>query len=272
MEMRIKPGKLPALSALILALLACSATFTPIQPSTTAPPILASSTAAPAPLLSAQVTLASVPFIETDPGSTYPSYTLTAQTPQLTGSNDPRVLAFNQRLNNLVTHEIDIWRQSFQQLPVTSLSNGSSLNVEFTLLSQIGDLWSFKFDFSFYSDGAAHPGLNSITLNYDLGQGRELALDDLFVPDSLYLEVISRYCLAELQKQPYSDSFFLDGAQPTLENYRNWNITADGLVITFDEYQVAPYAAGPQTVVVPYGELADFIDPGGPLAILNKGN
>jgi hypothetical protein len=135
-------------------------------------------------------------------------------------------------------------------------------------VSQIGELWSFKFDFPFYSDTAAHPGLYSITLNYDLGQGRELSLGDLFVPESDYLEALSEHCKAELQKQPYSDSFFLDGAQPTQENYRNWNITPDGLMITFDEYQVAPYAAGPQTVIVPYEGLAGLIDPQGPLAVI----
>jgi hypothetical protein len=50
-----------------------------------------------------------------------------------------------------------------------------------------------------------------------------------------------------------------------VENYRNWNITPDGLMITFDEYQVAPYAAGPQTVTVPYSELRGLINPEGVL-------
>ena len=155
--------------------------------------------------------------------------------------------------------------QSFLQNTAPTVNNGSTLDVTYTLVSQIGDLWNFKFDFSFYSDGAAHPGLNSITLNYDLGQGKELALADLFLPKSNYLELISTYCIAELSKQPFFDSSFSTGAQPTPENYRNWNITPDGLMITFDEYQVAPYAAGPQTVVVPYRELQALINPQGPL-------
>jgi hypothetical protein len=36
------------------------------------------------------------------------------------------------------------------------------------------------------------------------------------------------------------------------------------LAITFDEYQVAPYAAGPQTVVVPFSELTNLLNPEGP--------
>jgi len=253
------------ISVVFLITLACNASFTVFDPTAT-PPIPSSipptETVA---LLSQQVTLVSVPFSETDPGSNFPKYTIDTQTPQLTGNDDPRVLAFNQRLNDLVVKEVDVWRQSFQQLPITPLSNGSSLEVKYTLVSQINDLWSFKFDFAFYSDSAAHPGLNSITLNYDLGQGRELALSDLFLPNSNYLETISNYCTAELSKQPYADSFSLDGAKPTVENYRNWNITPKGLMITFDTYQVAPGAAGPQTVIVPYDQLKSFIAPQGPL-------
>ena len=255
------------LGALSFSLLACNVISSGVpQPTAASANPTAGETESALPLISQSVTLISVPTDESNPGSNFPPYTITAQTPQLSGSDDPRVLAFNQRLNGLVANEVDMWKQNFQQLPLTPLSNGSSLNVSYTLVSQTDDLWSFKFDSSFYADTAAHPGLNSITLNYDLGQGRELALGDLFLPGSNYLVLIANYCAAELQKQPYADSFFMDGAQPLPENYRNWNITPNGLMITFDEYQVAPYAAGPQTVIIPYAELSALIDPQGPLA------
>jgi hypothetical protein len=144
------------------------------------------------------------------------------------------------------------------------------LDESYTSISKIGDLWSFKFDFKFYSDGAAHPGLYSITLNYDLGQGRELALGDLFLPNSAYLEAIANYCVTELSKQPGFDEPWSDGAKPTPENYDNWNITPDGLLITFDMYQVAPGASGPIQVLVPYDQLQAVIDPQGPLAGIVK--
>lgn len=256
------------ISVLLFTLLACNATFSLGIPTPTV--VAPTPTFAPtsAPLISQQVTLVSVPFNETNPGSNFPAYTLTAQTPQLTGSDDPRVVAFNQRLNDLVTKEVDMWRQGFQQLLVTQYSTGSSLDLKYTAIAQMNDLWSFKFDSAFYSDGAAHPGLNSMTLNYDLGQGRELTLGDLFLPNSNYLETISNYCIAELSKQPFFDGPFADGAKPTPENYRNWNITPDGLMITFDTYQVGPGAAGPQQVNVPFGVLTAVLNPQGPLAVI----
>ena len=256
------------ISSLLLFLLACDATFTVLNPTPTIPPPTEPATETSAPLISQAVTLVSVPFIETNPGSGFPSYSITAQTPQLTGSDDPRVLAFNQRLSSLINQEVEIYRKSFQELPITPNSNGSFLDATYSIVSQIGDIWSFKFDFSFYADTAAHPGLNSLTLNYDLGQGQELGLSDLFLPDSNYLDVIAEYCMNELRKQPFADSSSLEGAQPTPENYRNWNIEPGGLMITFHAYQVAPGAAGPQTIIIPYDQLAALIDPQGPLTVI----
>jgi uncharacterized caspase-like protein len=217
--------------------------------------------------MSDQVTVVNVPIVETNPDSNSGPYTLTINTPQLAGSDDPRVEVFNQRLNDLISDEVESYRQDFKQLTVTPDSNGSTLEVTYLLVSRINNIWSFKFDFSFYYDMAAHPGLKSITLNYDLDQGRELALSDLFLLNSNYLEEISNHCLNQLSEQFGSD-YFPEGANPTEENYRNWNITPDGLLITFDEYQVAPYAAGPQEIVLPYSELTSVINSQGPLSVV----
>jgi hypothetical protein len=256
-------SKILLASLALLLILACNTlTSTPTGTPSALPP-----TITPVILISQQVTLVSQPYKETNQT---PPFAITSQTPQLAGSSDPRVTAFNQRLTALVTKEVDTFRQSFLQNTAPTVNNGSSLDVNYKLVRQIDDLWSFKFDFSFYSDGAAHPGLYSITLNYDLGHGQELALGDLFLPNSSYLEVISAYCSAELSKQPFFEGPFADGAQPTPENYRNWNITPDGLLITFDEYQVAPYAAGPQMVTVPYSALRSILNPQGPLGKLSQ--
>jgi len=267
MENQMKPNhiaKLVLFSTLLSAIMACNM-LVPVPPATTIPSAIPS-TAAPV-SLSQQVTLISQPFTETNQT---PPFTITSQTPQLMGSDDPRMAMFNQRLNELVTKEVDTFRQSFLQNTAPIVTNGSFVDVTYTLTSQQADTWSFKFDVHFYSDGAAHPGSYSLTLNHDLAGGRELALADLFLPNSNYLEAISSYCIAELSKQPFFEGPFAEGAQPTPENYRNWNITPAGLLITFDEYQVAPYAAGPQQVTIPYNELQTLIDPQGPLGTLHQ--
>lgn len=243
-------------SFITLFLLACNATFTVGYPTPSKLPPTQIPTATPVPL-SQQVTLVSQPYIETNQD---PVFTITSQTPQLSGNTDPRVQAFNEKLDDLVQNEVAMFRQEFIKNPVLELSTSSFLEVTYALISQYDDVWSFKFDFFFYNNGAAHPGNYSITLNYDLAQNKELALGDLFLPNSNYLEVISNYSISELRKQPYSDVFTMEGAKPTLENYRNWNITPEGLMVTFDTYQVAPGAAGLQVVVVPYDQLQAVID------------
>lgn len=248
----MKPNLSIALILPLIASLACNA-LVPAAPSPIPPAAIP---------LSSRLTLNSVPFEET---SQSPVYTMRAQIPVLTGSGDARVPAFNQVLNDLVVDEVNIFRKNFLELPVTPYSTGSSFEEEYTLLWQQGETWSFKFNFNFYSDGAAHPGHYSRTLSYDLGAGRQLALSDLFLPDSDYLGAIAQYCFAELNKNPGFDPVFQQGAAPTAENYHNWNITPGGLLITFDEYQVMPYASGPQTVTVPYDVLKAILDPQGPL-------
>lgn len=120
------------------------------------------------------------------------------------------------------------------------------------------------FKVYYYAAGAAHPGHYSYAINYDLRQGRLIELGDLFKPDAAYLAAISATCIADLKERGVLA--WEDGALPKAENYKTWNITPDGLQITFDEYQVTAYAMGPQTVIIPYAKLIDMARTDGPLA------
>jgi hypothetical protein len=209
------------------------------------------------------VTLSSVSLHEENQN---PTYEIKAQVPTLDGNTEPRVINFNTAMLNLVNTEVNAFKKTVSELPPSSVSPGSFLDVTYALTLQRGTLWSFKFNFSGYSAGAAHPYHYSITVNYELGEGRELTLSDLFLPNSNYLETISNHCTAELSKRNIGFETFPHGTEPILENYLDWNISTDGLTITFDEGEVAAYAAGPQTVVVPYSQLQAIINPAGPLA------
>jgi Protein of unknown function (DUF3298) len=210
------------------------------------------------------VTLSSAPATETGTG---PDYTIQTETPVLFANGlDPRTGPFNDAMVALVQEEVDSFKQNIQNLPVTPIVVGSSLQIKFTQVSPPGNLLSLKFTISYYMDGAAHPGSTSRSVTYDLEAGQFVNLDQLFLRGSDYLGTISAYCIKTLKASEIGEVIDETGAQPTVDNYRNWNVTADGLLITFDEYQVAAYAAGPQQVTVPYSELAAIIDPQGPLA------
>lgn len=219
-------------------------------------------TAAP---LHAQVTLGALDYEESGKG---PDYTIVTHTPLLAGPDDLRLATFNRQMAALVQQEIDAFKQGLSMLPVEPIGMGSYLEINFERVSPPGNLLSLKFYMNFYSDGAAHPGTYSRTATYDLEAGTFLTLDRLFLPGADYLAVIADYCLAQLRAGPVGGALFEDGAQPRPENYANWNVAADGLLITFDAYQVAAYAAGPQLVTVPYAELQSIVDPQGPLDYL----
>lgn len=156
--------------------------------------------------------------------------------------------------------------QTGNDLPPEIAALGSYMDVGYQFFTPTESLLSISFGVDWYSAGAAHPNSYSRTLNYDLDSGTVLALADLFKPDTQFLEALSAYSIQVLTEK--GTLLFPDGAQPTDDNYKNWNLTPDGLLITFDDYQVAPHAAGPQQVVVPYAQLTDLIDPDGVLGPL----
>jgi hypothetical protein len=107
-------------------------------------------------------------------------------------------------------------------------------------------------------------------LNYDVKNGKKIALADLFNPKSNYLSVLSTYSSKDLKDQLRKDDMLDEdmvksGTEPRADNYAAWTITRKGLYITFDPYQVAAYAAGPQHVLVPYSALKNIIKTDGPV-------
>ena len=153
----------------------------------------------------------------------------------------------------------------------------STLDTGYEIRYATDDLISVEFTEGTYSRGAAHGNSNTTVLNYDVKNGKKLALADLLNPKSNFLSVISTYCLKDLRDRAKKDEgtmlqedMIKEGAAPRADNYRAVAITKKGLWITFDPYQVAAYAGGPQHVLVPYSALKDLIKPDGPLAAFAK--
>jgi hypothetical protein len=260
--MNAKRKAISALLALAFGVLGCSLN-PPVPPTST--PEVPTATVAPTevPLYErAQFTTESA----SESGGA-PNYTITTELPALVGVDDGRIVEFNVLMQMTVKEMVDGFKDSMKDQPVTPIVAGSSFDVTYELILRTGYVYSIKFNVMGYTDGAAHPYHFSKTVNFNLETGQEVTLDQLFLPGSNYLQIFSDVSKAELSKRDigFTDEIFSSGADPTPENYQHWNIAEDGLLITFDEYQVAPYAAGAQTVTVPYSALKDVIDPNGVL-------
>ena len=127
--------KILFVSLVLSVILACNA-LAPVPTATIVPSAILS-TETTAPLISQQVTL--VPQSSEETNQT-PPFTLKIQVPQLAGSDDPRVAAFNQEISGLISKEVETWRKSFLENTAPIVNNGSFLEVAPTLISQAGDL------------------------------------------------------------------------------------------------------------------------------------
>lgn len=206
---------------------------------------------------------------------------VTAEYPELTGAAN--AAAFNQLVKSSVEKEIAAFRKQILGLSAADLKTlpagmNNYIDISYDVEYADNDLISISLLEGTFS-GGAHPNYNYFTITYDLRTGRELKLSELFKPGARYIEAVSDYAIRDLKsrKDPESgeslglaQDVFEDGAKPKAENYKNWNITRKGLMFTFDPYQVGPYAAGPQTVIVPYARLKAIARLDGVLARMAK--
>ncbi len=204
--------------------------------------------------------------------------------PQLTGAGPANIEKFNQLVRTLVNGKVvdfkkEMVPESGEEAATDSESTtGNDFNIGYNIAMAKDDLISLNFSVGSYYSGAAHPNSYSESFNFDLKTGKTIRLADLFNPGSKYLQAISTYAIQDLKKQSKAqgDNSMLDddwiqrGAGPDAKNYQSWTITKTGLGITFDAYQVAPYAAGPQQVTVPYSTLRDITRVDGPLGQFMK--
>lgn len=205
-------------------------------------------------------------------GDSIRRWSATARVPAIEGpaSSDPGWAAFEAAVDSIVRGEIEEFRDNmaeWEELPgrewsSTFEADGSVAWVEPPLLSLI-------LDVSVYYAGAAHPGHYAITLVWDAERGRALRAAELFIEGVDWPGALSRVAVPALERdlgEMADVAWIAEGAGPSARNFERWALVEDGLLVLFDPYQVAPYAAGPQAVTIPREALADLADPAGPLA------
>lgn len=110
-------------------------------------------------------------------------------------------------------------------------------------------------------EGGANASEDVKTFTYDLQKKRDLTLRDFFSqPD--YLNRLSATARAQLtdhlreaeQAEPDAD-MINSGTTPSEDNFSNFTVDGDYMTIYFPKYQVAPGAAGEQTITIKISEL-----------------
>ena len=133
----------------------------------------------------------------------------------------------------------------------SELTLGEVYRVEGKLLSIAAE------EYTYY--GGPHPNSASRTWNFDLTSGEFLTFDDLAsqegdVNGNTLQERIYWSIASQIGEQNLNEGYFDDYDSYLLDfpSFAALRFTAADMTVTFDNYIIAPYAAGPQVFEVPY--------------------
>ena len=113
-----------------------------------------------------------------------------------------------------------------------------------------------------YTGGAHGSTLNSYYV-MDRKTGQKLLLGDIVdLNNTDFKSLVVKYLKEKISKNP---EMFFEGAEQNIENgYQNnefnFYLTKEGVGVEFGQYEIAPYAAGMQDIVIPYNELKMKVD------------
>ena len=138
-----------------------------------------------------------------------------------------------------------------------SASDGSlSLDISYRE-QKTSALETYIFSITTYT-GGAHGLQVTKTFTYNK-DSKAIGVLDLFSNGQKGLDTVATFVQGEITKKKISDAAWIkDGAAPTVDNYKNFVVGDDGITFIFDAYQVAPYAAGIQNILVPTSVFASF--------------
>lgn len=129
---------------------------------------------------------------------------------------------------------------------------------------------------SYSYTGGAHGNYGYDAHTYDLRTGNELVLQDLVRSDQLKLfyQRVSKKLLGQNRDLLFPETVqdierFVGekGATSTqvqeqqFGHLTNWYLTNEGIVFFYNPYEIAPYAAGVQEIVLPFSEWKDLARP-----------
>lgn len=172
--------------------------------------------------------------------------------------------AATRTIRDAVTKQLHGFKKDFPEHDLTEYRHKHSMDVRYAVWPALGGrVASVKLHTTVFT-GGAHPNNWPETWVFDLGDGEPLYLDEIFVNERDALIAIApmvRKVLTASLGQMNQPDMLEDGTTPTVDNYEDYILTDEGVAFFFAPYQVAPYAAGEQSVTIPYAVLKDYLHP-----------
>jgi hypothetical protein len=108
--------------------------------------------------------------------------------------------------------------------------------------------------------GGAHPNPVLFAINYDLKNNKEVKFSDLSSSGLAFTNAVSEITTKELQTK-FGGDFIPEGAAANEDNFQIFTFNKEKLIITFNAYQVGPYAIGTPAVEIPLSKLSSYLKP-----------
>lgn len=219
--------------------------------------------------------------------------------PQLKKAKTPPEIQFNQFIKRQVDEQISDFTEYLEDKEKnakTKVKGEYEINLNYTVDYFSDSFTSVVMNWNGFS-GYLNYDYFPTTINYDLKKGQTVEQKDIFEDGANYLgklsetsrKVLKRTCLScgcgekinagdplpedQIPKDEATNSqnsnsaanmfsvqgWYEGGTEPEEKNFRNWSITAEGLKITFGEYQVGPGCIGIIDIVIPFSDLQPIL-------------
>lgn len=155
--------------------------------------------------------------------------------------------------------------KDFAEFEKEGFSTGYEYNISFGPVYQTDKLLTYSFTEYSYT-GGAHGSTSFIQQTFDKADGKALTAGEIFEPSKI-TEVI------QLVKQGLTEQYFSDELKNgyTLANLllidpaslalptQSPSFVKDGIDFVYQQYEIAPYAAGMPTCVIPYSVIKPYL-------------
>lgn len=191
------------------------------------------------------------------------NYSVNIIYPKLRNSGNPET---ESDVNNYIKTAVNTLREEVEFIDSESASAKPYINLNYKVKFLNQNFVSILISGSQYL-GGVHPGSIFVPINYDLRSNQVVNISYIFNPASSYLETLSTQSADFISSNlgvPLSDPQLIAGTAESDDNFSKFYFSGDSTIetfsIVFDEYEVAPYAAGPQTVDVNVSELTSLFN------------
>lgn len=192
-------------------------------------------------------------------------YNIQVEYPQFKNADS----AFNKKIADLINGEIDTFKKDAKDnwearkataLPESPVPENPEQPFDFIAEwepTQLNETYVSFVVRLYYFVGGAHGANEVYGFNYDLKKQKEINILDFLNSSQPALDKLAQLAAEDVASQmqgngaqinDFIKQMIQDGTKPTLENYRDFNFNYNSLIIYFQQYQVAPGAAGPINV------------------------